>query len=152
MEEEDKKSSVKGVSWDKKNRKWIVKLANKYFGSFENLDDAVKRRREVETQKTPVRFCVVCEKPIPPDRHRNATTCSEACAKEKSRRYMALRHDSKKGSSQKRSGNRMHALTVFVPQNVFEELKTTAQEREISVGEYVRELIQQGIENEEENK
>lgn len=87
--EETKKSGVKGVSWNKKTQKWIVKLANKYFGSFGNLDDAIKKRKEVETQKTPDRFCVVCGKPIPPDRHPNATTCSDECVREKDRRYMA---------------------------------------------------------------
>lgn len=85
--EENKKSGVKGVSWNKNTQKWIVKLANKYFGSFDNLDDAIKKRKEVEIQETPARFCVVCGKPIPPDRHKNAKTCSDECVRGKNRRY-----------------------------------------------------------------
>ena len=152
--EETKKSGVKGVSWNKKTQKWIVKLSNKYFGSFANLEDAIQKRREIETtQKTATRFCVVCGKPIPPDRHKNATTCSEACVKEKSRRYMAEKYEEyKNGQSRRRNGNRMHALSVFVPQNILGELKTTANKRNITLSEYVRELLRQGIENEKKEK
>lgn len=151
--EETKKSGVKGVSWNKKTQKWIVKLANKYFGSFDNLDDAIKKRKEVETPKTTTRFCVVCGKPIPPDRHKNATTCSDACVKEKSRRYMKAKYEEyKQDPNKRRNGNRMHAFSVFIPKDTLEELKETAHKRGITTSEYIRELLQQGIENEKRRK
>lgn len=51
MEEDTKKSGVKGVTWNAKNRKWVVKLSSEYLGSFDNLEDAIQKRKEAETQK-----------------------------------------------------------------------------------------------------
>ena len=148
--EEIKKSGVKGVTWNKKTKKWIVKLSYRYIGSFDSLETAIQKRREIETTKMTTRFCVVCGKPIPPDRHKNATTCSDACVREKSRRYMAEKYEEYKndqGQGQKRNRDHMYSLNVFVPQDILAELKTTANERDISLSEYVRELTQQGIKN-----
>lgn len=89
--EEKQKSGVKGVTWNENDQKWIVMRRNKYFGSFDHVEDAIKKRREIELMD-PQRFCVICGKPIPPDRHPNATTCSDECVREKDRRYMATKH------------------------------------------------------------
>lgn len=150
--EETKKSGVKGVSWNKKTQKWIVMRRNKYFGSFDHVEDAIKRRREIELME-PQRFCVVCGKPIPPDRHKNATTCSDACVKEKSRRYMKAKYEEyKQDPNKRRNGNCMHAVSVFIPKDTLEELKETAHKRGITASEYIRELLQQGIENEKRRR
>ena len=150
--EETKKSGVKGVSWNKKTKKWIVMRRNKYFGSFDHVEDAIKRRREIESMDSQ-RFCVICGKPIPPDRHKNATTCSDACVKEKSRRYMKAKYEEyKQDPNKRRNGNRMHAFSVFIPKDTLEELKETAHKRGITASEYIRELLQQGIENEKRRK
>lgn len=89
--EEKKKSGVKGVTWNEKGQKWIVMRRKKYFGSFDHVEDAIKRRREIELME-PQRFCVICGRPIPPDRHPNATTCSDECVREKDRRYRATKY------------------------------------------------------------
>ena len=89
--EEKKKSGVKGVTWNEKDQKWIVMRRNKYFGSFDHVEDAIKKRREIELME-PQRFCVICGRPIPPDRHPNAITCSDECVREKDRRYMATKY------------------------------------------------------------
>lgn len=39
-------SGYKGVSWDKRRNKWVVKVQNKNFGGFEKIEDAVERYRE----------------------------------------------------------------------------------------------------------
>lgn len=105
--EETKKSGVKGVSWNKKTQKWIVKLSNKYFGSFNSLEDAIQKRREIENQKRndycsneckkigkeqyhkeryqstrpKPRICVICGQPIPADKNPRAIVCSDACGR-----------------------------------------------------------------------
>ena len=36
------KTGVKGVSWNKKDKKWFVTYRGNYFGSFERIEDAIK--------------------------------------------------------------------------------------------------------------
>lgn len=49
---ENKKSGVPGVSWDKKNKKWLsrIKIKHKtyYLGRYYELEDAIKARKEAE--------------------------------------------------------------------------------------------------------
>jgi hypothetical protein len=46
------KSGYTGVVWSKKAKKWIVQISinknQKYLGSFKNLDDAIKARKDAE--------------------------------------------------------------------------------------------------------
>lgn len=48
------RSGVKGVSWYAKDRKWVVRLyidgKNKYFGSFDLLEDAEKHVQQIREQ------------------------------------------------------------------------------------------------------
>lgn len=53
----DKSSGIRNVSWNKNNRKWTVyKRVDgkpKYFGSYEKLEDAIKKADEVTGRSTP---------------------------------------------------------------------------------------------------
>jgi predicted small secreted protein/transposase len=48
----NKQSKVKGVTWDKKMKKWVTRIntktIHKHLGSFLNEDDAIKARLEIE--------------------------------------------------------------------------------------------------------
>lgn len=236
--EEKKKSGVKGVTWNKKGQKWFVAYRGNYFGSFDCIEDAIKKRREIESEE-PQRICVVCGKPIPLDRHSNATTCSEACVEEKDRLHRArnkpgdtiekkrisgeceicgkktgrgpnarfcLRCFKKRRSTQsmeshkkmkkikngeipdppricvvcgreiplsrnraaktcsdecsaakngwrtKSAKNHTQTINFMLQQDTAEKIRETARLRGISVSEYVRELIQRGIERIDETK
>lgn len=232
------KTGVKGVSWNKKDKKWFVTYRGNYFGSFERIEDAIKLRKKIESEGQQ-RFCVVCGKSIPPDRHSNAKTCSEECAAEKNRRHRAghqpnepiemertngecemcgkktgrgpkarfcLRCFKKRRSMQtmesykkmkkikngeipdppricvvcgneippsrnraaktcsdecsaakngwrlKSDKNHTQTINFMLQQDAVEKIRETARVMGISVSEYVRELIQRGIERAEENK
>lgn len=41
----DNISGTKGVSWNKKNQKWIAILGNKYLGSFHSIEEAKECRK-----------------------------------------------------------------------------------------------------------
>src|SRR5260221_9155909 len=45
----DNTSGVKGVSWDKKAKKWHAKIQNEHIGYFNNLDEA-KKAYEVQSE------------------------------------------------------------------------------------------------------
>lgn len=48
----DNKSGITGIMWNKRNNNWYVQIGingkNKYLGSFENFEDAVKARKDAE--------------------------------------------------------------------------------------------------------
>ena len=46
----DNTSSITGVCWHKKNRRWIVKTGGLYFGSFNNINDAIIARKQKEKE------------------------------------------------------------------------------------------------------
>ena len=50
----DNASGITGVSWDKRRKKWIARIANNkkeiFIGYFENLSNAVKARFEAEVK------------------------------------------------------------------------------------------------------
>ena len=41
-------SGVTGVAWNKKAKKWVSYIMHEYLGSFNNLDDAIKARKDAE--------------------------------------------------------------------------------------------------------
>jgi hypothetical protein len=57
------KSGHDGVHWDKRYKKWVVRMRvdgeGKWFGQFRGKEDALKRRREVEAMRPPRRPIVV---------------------------------------------------------------------------------------------
>lgn len=100
----------------------------------------------------PPRTCVICGNEILRTRNRQAKTCSDTCSqklnKQRMRENYIKKHPVKRPPGRKPTGNNMQPLNVAVPQDVLKKIKTTAREKEITVSEYVRKLIQQGVEKE----
>lgn len=113
-----------------------------------------KKRRSMQTMEShkkmkkikngeipdPPRICVVCGNEIPPSRNRAAKTCSNECSA------------SKNGWRLKSAKNHTQTINFMLQQDAIEKIREAAHTRGISVSEYVRELIQRGIERAEENK
>lgn len=70
-------SGYKGVTWDKTNNKWLVHMCVNYkkttFGYFDNLEDAVNRRLEVEQEHYKDFSRGICKKNVKRESDRKVT-------------------------------------------------------------------------------
>jgi hypothetical protein len=48
----DTPSGIKGVTWNKKAKQWIVRHGQKHIGCFKNLEDAIKAKVEYKSKNT----------------------------------------------------------------------------------------------------
>ena len=44
----DNKTGITGISWDGRDKRWFSKIGKIHLGSFKNLEDAIKVRKEAE--------------------------------------------------------------------------------------------------------
>lgn len=78
--EDTPKSGVGGITWNKRNKKWMVYCGNKYIGLFKALDDAVAAKKDYEVTH-PKKRCKVCGKLIPRAWNQQNDFCSDECKK-----------------------------------------------------------------------